>query len=164
MDHCDNHSTSRNPSYLDESCSDTAPDPAVGQLSANDRNAVQPASSQWSRDGASLLCGGFGVTPRRSTRGSTPSNIRRNNSYALSPSRITGFIRRSQPHAQDHSTISDSTIDTHGLASHGRKIPDINGINSQTPVDPGDLNEALDDPLAEFDRWVASGAVEIIPD
>ena len=161
----DNHFASRVPTfYLDESRSDTAPDSAIDQFSTNSWNAIQPASSQWSRDDASthrtLLCGGSGVTtPQRSTRGPTPSTIRRNDSYVLSPSRITGFIRRSGPYVQDHSTIDDSTIDPHGLASHGRKIPVTSAL-----VDPGDLKDTVDDPLAEFDRWLASGAVEIIPD
>ena len=89
--------------------------------------------------------------------------MRRNNSFVLSPSRISGFIGRSGPYVQ---AIDDSTIDPHGLASLGRKIPVTSDINSQipAPVDPGDLDDTVDDPLAEFDRWLASGAVEIIPD
>lgn len=165
--HRDNHPASRDPSsYLVESCSDTSPDPAVDQFPANSCNVMQPASNQLSRDDASthrtLLRGDFcATTPERSTRGPTPSSIRRNNSYALSPSRIRGFIRRSGPYVQDHSTINDSTTDPYSLASHGRKSPVTSG---QTPIDSGDLNDVVDDALAEFDRWVASGAVIIIPD
>lgn len=163
-DRCDNHSANKNPtSYLDESRCDAAPDPTVRQSSANDWNAIQPPSSQWTRDNASVLCDGFGVTPHRSTRGSPPSSIRRNDSCALSPSRIRSFIQRSRLHAQNHSATSDSTNDLCLLASHGREIPVIDGINSQTSVDTRDLNDDHD-PLIEFDRWLASGAVEITPD
>lgn len=163
----DNHSTSRDPtSYLNESCSDAAPDPAVDQFSTNSQNIIQPASSQWFRDDANthriLLGGGSGLTTLpRNTRRPTPSTIRRNNSYALSPSRITGFVRRSGPYVQDHSTIDDSKIHPHSLASHGGNFPVTSGINSNPSVDPGDT---VDDPLAEFDRWLASGAVEILPE
>jgi len=166
-DPLDNHSASRNlTSYLNESYFDTALDPAVDQFSTNSQNVIQPASSQWLRDDASthriLLGGGSGLTTLpRSTRWPTPSTIRRNDSYALSPSRITGFIRRSGQYVQDHPTIDDSRINPHGLASHGGKIPVTSGINSNTSVDLGDT---VDDPLAEFDRWLASGAVEILPD
>lgn len=60
--------------------------------------------------------------------------------------------------------INGSTVDSLSLASCGRKISD-SSINSQTPVDSRDLKGTpMDDPLAEFDRWLASGAVVIIPD
>lgn len=74
-----------------------------------------------------------------------------------------GFVRRSGPYVPDHSTNDDATIDPQGLASHRRKSP-VSGINPQSHGDPADLNDTVSDALAEFERWVASGAVEILPD
>lgn len=137
MNGCDNHSTSW-VSTFDERRSDVAPDHVVDDA----------------RTHQTLLRSSFDVTtPERSVRKLTPSTIRRNNSYALSPSRIAGFIRRSGPYERDQPTINDSAID-----------PTTSGVNPRFSVDPADLDSTVDDPLAEFERWVASGAVEIIPD
>lgn len=168
VDYCDHSATNDPASYHDESCSDTVSNTAVGQDSANDWNTSQPASSQWSRDEANinqtLLGGSVGVTtPHRNARSTTQSTLRRKDSYALSPSRMTGFIRRSQPYVC-HSTIRGPTVEPLDLTFKGTKFPGSD-VDPKPPVDSGGSEDIpMEDPLAEFDRWLASGAVVIIPD
>lgn len=156
-------------SYLDGICSDTILDPVSDQIPANDWNVIQPASSQWPKDDANahrtLLCDSPGVTtPHRSARSPSQSALKRHDSYELSPSRITGFIRRSRLYVQDRLTSNGSTANSSGPASHRKTFPD-SSVNPEIPVDSSNLRDvSMEDPLAEFDRWLASGAVIIIPD
>ncbi|KAF9227710.1 P-loop containing nucleoside triphosphate hydrolase protein [Gyrodon lividus] len=177
--------------HLDETCFDVAPDSAsetlVHQSSANEWNTTLPSSNEWSRDDASTHRTLFsrGRDPVKETAPQPgdavelrvpPFVMRRKNSYLLSPSRISGFIRRSKPHVQD-----PSKIDNHTLHRNGSALPHIDarinlvagpraGVSSQTHgpridgAPTNDPDETLDDPLADFDRWLASGAVEITPE
>jgi ATP-dependent DNA helicase HFM1/MER3 len=173
--------------YLDETCFDVIPDSAsemvVHRSSTNECNATQPSSSQWSKDDASTHRALFdrsrmpvkeaslqlkdAVDPRVST---AVMKRKRKDSYALSPSRISGFIRRSKPYVQEHPQTDNPLLFRNDsplpLVDH-RMIPAAGAkasVNSQVHAPMNEPDETLDDPLAEFDRWLASGAVEIISD
>ncbi|KIK97520.1 hypothetical protein PAXRUDRAFT_10143 [Paxillus rubicundulus Ve08.2h10] len=171
--------------YLEETFFDVIPDSAsekvVHRPSANECNTTQPSSSQWSKDDASTHRALFGrnhvpakeaspqlkdtVDPRVST-----VVMRRKDSYTLSPSRISGFIQRSKPYVREHPKTDNSPLFQNGSPlAHvdTRMIPLASAkgsINSQVHVPTNDPDKILDDALAEFDRWLASGAVEIIPE
>jgi ATP-dependent DNA helicase HFM1/MER3 len=148
-----------------ERYSDPTTDSPVGKSSTSDWNAIHRTRTQRSRYNVSnkgtMLFNDFNVvSPLESTRvsESTLLTTKKDDFYALSPSRIRGFIQRSLPHSQEHSTVHDPTADPHDLVFHPR-TPDTSHIDLQTPVHAS----GLDDPLAEFEHWLASGAVEIIP-
>ncbi|KAG9318654.1 putative ATP-dependent DNA helicase MER3 [Chiua virens] len=168
---CNSHSVTTDPTFYRDHSGSRAPAFVVGRVSANDWDVKQTTSGQWSRDNANthltLLRGTFGTTtPLGNTRRFSPSALRKKSSYEdLSPSRFRGFIRRPKPYSQDDRTVNDSTANLCGLSSPARKHDETGEISFQTPTDTRESRDATDDdPLAEFDRWVASGAVEIVSD
>ncbi|KAF9246342.1 P-loop containing nucleoside triphosphate hydrolase protein [Melanogaster broomeanus] len=176
--------------YLDETWFNAIPDSSsatvINHSSAKDGSATQLSSNELSRDGATTHGTSFsrsdGLVKEDTPQirddvkpGMCRSVLKRKASYALSPSRFSGFIRRSKPQTQ-LSKIDEPTLYRSGSALphiETRTIPFASthvGVSAQIPahsIDPAstnDLDGTWDDPLAEFDRWLASGAVEITSD
>ncbi|KIJ69181.1 hypothetical protein HYDPIDRAFT_24034 [Hydnomerulius pinastri MD-312] len=172
--------------YLDETHFDIVPDPAseatINQSSTNVWNPTQLSSSEWSRDDASThqrLCDWSresAVETALLPRGVSPPAMKRKDSYALSPTRISGFMKRSQPdRSQERSKLASRILHqdctTFNTITRKSPVPAMQAITrAHTPtisisqVPTSDVQGDSDDPLAEFERWLTSGAVDIIPD
>ncbi|KAH7889514.1 hypothetical protein F5I97DRAFT_1994977 [Phlebopus sp. FC_14] len=127
-------------------------------------SAKHPSSSEWSRDDAST---------HRKLHDRSPESIKDMATHMpwreemvpelvdLSSSRITDFPQ-SDPDESHSQLQNDSEF---GFAGRTLRTSAASGARTHIPITQGrasDTRAQLDDPLAEFDRWLASGAVDII--